>query len=256
MVAKDIIILIILISIWLGVNMLKIAEIKNDDIIQILGLVIILVIRADIDFNEIHEVLSAAKELKTTNKGKQRGDKNKINEGCQDAKIKTNKRNRKARFDPYKRSKGKAMKNNNEREDNTISLSIKPKQTPNVNRYENIDEPTVTYRHNQINNEPILAGLNKRLNPRTGKMEDRYTKSCLICKRLMKKFGIPIETDLCQTCKPAAAKDKKKFGYVTKLGGTIEFYCACVGCVTRSQQCKTEYCSLCTAPKFTIFESD
>ena len=236
--------------------MLKMAEIKHDDIIQILGLVIILVIRADIDFNEIHEVLSTAKGLKRTNKGKQRGDKNKINEGCQEAKIRSNKRNRKARFDPYKRSKGKAMKNNNEREDNTISLSIKPKQTPNVNRYENIDESTVTYRHNQINNEPIMAGLNKRLNPRTGKMEDRYTKSCLICKRLMKKFGIPIETDLCQTCKPAAAKDKKKFGYVTKLGGTIEFYCACVGCVTGSQQCKTEYCSLCTAPKFTIFESD
>ena len=256
MVAKDIIILIILISIWLGVNMLKIAEIKNDDIIQILGLVIILVIRADINFNEIQEVLSTTKRLKPTFKGKQRGDKNKINEGCQDAKIKTNKRNRKARFDPYKRSKGKPMKNDNEREDNTISLSIKPKQTPNVNRYENIDESTVTYRHNQINNEPIMAGLNKRLNPRTGKMEDRYTKSCLICKRLMKKFGIPIETDLCQTCKPAAAKDKKKFGYVTKLGGTIEFYCACVGCVTGSQQCKTEYCSLCTAPKFTIFESD
>ena len=256
MVAKDIIILIILISIWLGVNMLKIAEIKNDDIIQILGLVIILVIRADINFNEIQEVLSTTKGLKPTFKGKQRGDKNKINEGCQDAKIKTNKRNRKARFDPYKRSKGKPMKNDNEREDNTISLSIKPKQTPNVNRYENIDEPTVTYRHSQINHEPIMTGLNKRLNPRTGKMEDRYTKSCLICKRLMKKFGIPIETDLCQTCKPAAAKDKKKFGYVTKLGGTIEFYCECVGCVTGSQQCKTKYCSLCTAPKFTIFESD
>ena len=236
--------------------MLKIAEIKNDDIIQILGLVIILVIRADINFNEIQEVLSTTKRLKPTFKGKRRGDKNKINEGCQEAKIRSNKRNRKARFDPYKRSKGKAMKNNNEREDNTISLSIKPKQTPNVNRYENIDESTVTYRHNQINNEQVMAGLNKRLNPRTGKMEDRYTKSCLICKRLMKKFGIPIETDLCQTCKPAAAKDKKKFGYVTKLGGTIEFYCACVGCVTGSQQCKTEYCSLCTAPKFTIFESD
>ena len=74
--------------------MLKMAEIKHDDIIQILGLVIILVIRADIDFNEIHEVLSTAKGLKRTNKGKQRGDKNKINEGCQDAKIRTNKRNR------------------------------------------------------------------------------------------------------------------------------------------------------------------
>ena len=49
--------------------MLKMAEIKHDDIIQILGLVIILVIRADIDFNEIHEVSSTAKGLKTTNKG-------------------------------------------------------------------------------------------------------------------------------------------------------------------------------------------
>ena len=75
MVAKDIIILIILISVWLGVNMLKMAEIKNDDIIQILGLVIILVIRADIDFNEIQEVLSTTKRLKTTIKGKQRGEK-------------------------------------------------------------------------------------------------------------------------------------------------------------------------------------
>ena len=49
--------------------MLKIAEIKNDDIIQILGLVIILVIRADIDFNEIHEVLSTTKGLKQQIKG-------------------------------------------------------------------------------------------------------------------------------------------------------------------------------------------
>ena len=68
----------------------------------------------------------------------------------------------------------------------------------------------------------------------------------MICKRQMRKFGIPIETDLCQTYKPAAAK----------LGGTIEFYCACFGCVNGAQECKTEYCTLCTAPKFTIFESD
>ena len=96
MVAKDIIILIVLISVWLGVNMLKIEEIKNDDIIQVLGLIIILVIRAEIDFNELQEALSTTKRLKPTFTGKQRGGKNKIHEGCQDAKIRTNKRNKKA----------------------------------------------------------------------------------------------------------------------------------------------------------------
>ena len=149
-------------------------------------------------------------------------------------------------------------KNNNVRGENTISLSVKPRQKPNVNTYENIAEPTVTYRHSQTNGfiptneDQIMTQLTKRLNARTGKMEDRYTKSCMICKRQMRKFGITIETDFCQTCKPAAAKDKNKFGYVTELGGTIEFYCTCFGCVNAAQKCKTEYCTLCTAPKFTI----
>ena len=85
-------------------------------------------------------------------------------------------------------------KNNNVRGENTISLSVKPRQKPNVNTYENIAEPTVTYRHSQTNrfmranDDQIMTGLTKRLNPRTGKMEDTYTKSCMIYKRKMRSL--------------------------------------------------------------------
>ena len=73
-----------------------------------------------------------------------------------------------------------------------MKISVKPRQEPNFNTYENIAEPTVTYRHSQTNgfmrtnDDQIMTGLTKRLNPRTGKMEDRYTKSCMIYKRQMR----------------------------------------------------------------------
>ena len=79
-----------------------------------------------------------------------------------------------------------------------------------------------------------------------------YERLCLNCSAVMKQVGYPIYSKICQKCKPVHGQDITHYKRLTKFNSLIEFYCGCTRCFTDvDPPCLSEYCGLCTIPKFT-----
>ena len=79
-----------------------------------------------------------------------------------------------------------------------------------------------------------------------------YERLCLNCSAVMKQVGYPIYSKICQKCKPVHGQDITHYKRLTKFNSLIEFYCGCTRCFTEDDPpCLSEYCGLCTIPKFT-----
>ena len=84
-----------------------------------------------------------------------------------------------------------------------------------------------------------------------------YERLCLNCSALMKRYGQPIYSKICQKCKPMRGKSITHYKRLTKFNGLVEFYCGCKSCFTDDNPpCLKEYCRLCTIPNFTRRVSD
>ena len=79
-----------------------------------------------------------------------------------------------------------------------------------------------------------------------------YERLCLNCSDLMKRYGQPIYSKICQKCKPMRGKHITHYKRLTKFNGAIEFYCGCERCfLDDNSPCLKDYCKLCTIPNFT-----
>ena len=79
-----------------------------------------------------------------------------------------------------------------------------------------------------------------------------YERLCLSCSAVMRSQGYPVYSKICQKCKPVHGQKLTHYKRLTKFNELIEFYCGCEGCFTADEPpCVTEYCNLCTIPKFT-----
>ena len=79
-----------------------------------------------------------------------------------------------------------------------------------------------------------------------------YERLCLNCSSLMKRYGQPIYSKICQKCKPMRGKSITHYKRLTKFNGAIEFYCGCERCfLDDNSPCLKDYCKLCTIPNFT-----
>ena len=79
-----------------------------------------------------------------------------------------------------------------------------------------------------------------------------YERLCLICSAVMRSQGYPVYSKICQKCKPVHGQKLTHYKRLTKFNELIEFYCGCEDCFTADEPpCVTEYCNLCTIPRFT-----
>ena len=79
-----------------------------------------------------------------------------------------------------------------------------------------------------------------------------YERLCLNCSALMKRYGQPIYSKICQKCKPMRGKSITHYKRLTKFNGLVEFYCGCERCfLDDNSPCLKDYCKLCTIPNFT-----
>ena len=84
------------------------------------------------------------------------------------------------------------------------------------------------------------------------KGQNVYERLCLNCSTVMKQVGHPIYSKICQKCKPVHGQAITHYKRLTKFNSLIEFYCGCTRCFTEDDPpCLSEYCGLCTIPKFT-----